>query len=354
MLGDNIKQAFNKSISCFYRRLNMTFQNKEKDVSKLSEGLSLQAQYHQLETRHSRQKMHFKSVSNQLDKYYTKLAVARQCYLEFRQILYTSGSQTFNYVFVEPSAGEGIFLDVVDGHKLGFDIAPANQRLDIMKADFLNINVYDFLPQYYARDVAFIGNPPFGTKAQLAIQFINHALKQGKIVGFIVPIQFRRWSGQSKVNSEAKLIADIELPENAFHFMGKDYKLRCSFQVWVHKDDPSFSMFENLRMRKKPSFKHQDFLMYQYNRTDNTKKYFDYEWDFAVPRQGYQDYTQRIFDKTQCNEKQQWIFFKAKDTFILERLLNLDFVKLSRKNIGTPGFGKGDVVQEYLNCYPYS
>ena len=36
---------------------------------------------------------------------------------------------------------------------------------------------------------------------------------------------------------------------------------------------------------------------------------------------------------------------------VLKRLLSLDFVKLSKKNIGTPGFGKADVVNEYVEKY---
>lgn len=49
--------------------------------------------------------------------------------------------------------------------------------------------------------------------------------------------------------------------------------------------------------------------------------------------------------------KQQWIFFKAKNKEILEKLKQLDFTKLSKKNIGIPGFGKADVVQEFLTMF---
>lgn len=91
--------------------------------------------------------------------------------------------------------------------------------------------------------------------------------------------------------------------------------------------------------------------MYQYNRTEQTKKFFDYEWDFAVPRQGYLDYSIKALSKSECDMKQQWIFFKAKNKETLDKLKKLDFVKLSRKNIGIPGFGKADVVQEFTAIF---
>ena len=49
--------------------------------------------------------------------------------------------------------------------------------------------------------------------------------------------------------------------------------------------------------------------------------------------------------------KKQWIFFKAKDKETLEKLKSIDFEKLSKKNIGIPGFGKADVVQEFISIY---
>ena len=39
-----------------------------------------------------------------------------------------------------------------------------------------------------------------------AIDFVNKTFEYSNIVGFIVPIQFRKWSVQSKINKNAKLI----------------------------------------------------------------------------------------------------------------------------------------------------
>lgn len=275
-----------------------------------------------------------------LDKYYTKSEIAKQCFEQLKTYLNTRNDLN-SIVLVEPSAGNGRFYDVMTGNKVGLDIAP--ERADIIKSDFLSGTINEYCHKSKQHDFIFLGNPPFGKKSKLAIDFVNTSLDCGKVVGFIVPIQFRKWSVQSKIQPAAKLVLDITLPEASFTLLDKDYKLRCCFQIWALEDTTS----NDLRMPQKPTTKHQDFVMYQYNRTEEAKKYFDYSWDFAVPRQGYLDYTYKAYSKYECNEKQQWIFFKANTQEALAKLHNLDFVKLSHKNTGLPGFGMADVIEEY-------
>ena len=143
------------------------------------------------------------------------------------------------------------------------------------------------------------------------------------------------------------MVLDYDLPDDSFLLMGEKYDVRCCFQIWTMND----VQLPDLRLTFKPSTKHPDFEMYQYNRTTQAEKFFDYEWDFAVVRQGYHDYTDLKFCKEECNKKQQWIFFKAKNKTVLERLKKIDFCKLSKKNTSTPGFGKADVVEEYSSLY---
>lgn len=73
--------------------------------------------------------------------------------------------------------------------------------------------------------------------------------------------------------------------------------------------------------------------------------------DFAVPRQGYKDYTIRETDPANMSRHTQWIFFKAHSPKILNQLLKLDYETLSKKNISTPGFGKADVIEAYNKLY---
>ena len=77
--------------------------------------------------------------------------------------------------------------------------------------------------------------------------------------------------------------------------------------------------------------------------------FFDYEWDFAVLRQGFGDFTvlHAPENKQTLDRRKQWIFIKAKTPQALAVLRGLDFQALSHRNTGTPGFGKADLVHAY-------
>jgi predicted RNA methylase len=270
-----------------------------------------------------------------LDKYYTKDDVATACLERYLPLVPQEAK------LIEPSAGGGSFMRAAAaaGREIhGFDILP--EDTGIIKLDFLEDDVRDHLD---IQDAVFVGNPPFGKKGLLAIAFINKCLELGGTVGFVLPVQFRKWSAQKQIIKGASLIMDEDLPEEAFSFNGKPYALRCSFQVWSTRHPQS----KDLRMHMSPPTTHDDFEMWQFNRTKEAEKFFDYDWDFAVPRQGFYDYSFKALKKEDCDRKKQWIFFKAKTPEILERLKAIDFTSLSKLNSGTPGFGKADVIKEY-------
>lgn len=289
-----------------------------------------------------------------LDQYYTKPAVAQMCLDDLLRHL--KRWKLTAWTGLEPSAGGGAFLDAfktVFGSNQPYvasDLDPAPGRKDIHKRDFLVEGVQDLLPK--STTVITIGNPPFGRKSTLAAAFINEGLQLGPVVAFIVPIQFHKWSAQRLVRESAKLIEDRALDADSFVFMGRDYKVRCCFQIWVRGDFPPAHKDLDIRLQHKPHTDHGDFDAWQYNRTDLALKYFDYVWDFAVPRQGYQDYTFKATNAAQCDRKKQWIFFKAHSPAALARLKAIDFVALSHKNTGLPGFGKADVVAAYEALIP--
>ena len=284
-----------------------------------------------------------KELAAKLDKYYTKESTAKVCYEKMCKYLADHTLEASKHIFIEPSAGNGRFLNVIDEEVLGFDLEPEDawiQKMDFLLQDAFETHIQKLTE---GKKLVFIGNPPFGTRGKLAVAFLNKALRLGYAVGFVVPIQFRKWSIQSKINQDASLVADMTLPEDAFTFLDKDYSLRCCFQIWTLLCPASV----NLRIAERPPVSHPDFTMYQYNRTVRAEKYFDADWDFAVPRQGWCDYTFKAYSPEDCDRKLQWIFFKAKNQRVLKKLLAIDFVKLSKKNSRIPGFGKADVIEEY-------
>jgi hypothetical protein len=275
------------------------------------------------------------SQRKKLDKYYTKPEIASDVWNDLKS--YLESINKSNYIVVEPSAGDGKLLDVITTDKIGFDLVPEHNN--IIPNDFIKGDISSYVTQ----DMVFFGNPPFGKKGGLAIDFLNKALEYGKVVGFIIPNQFKKYSVQNKINKNAKLVFEKDLPEDSFLLGDKDYKVRCVFQIWSLEESDV-----DLRVGK-PVTVHPDFQMYQYNATKTAEKYFDYDWDFCILRQGYGDFN-TIYTKEDINQlsrKKQWIFFKANNETVLDKLRGIDFDKLASLNTSTKGFGKYDLIKEY-------
>ncbi len=283
--------------------------------------------------------------------FFTNENVARECIEDLKKNI----PDFYKYNFLEPSAGSGVFvkqlLDVgVNKNKiLALDIEPRSKL--VSKENFLwhgvNVKVQSFSsPQ----KLLVVGNPPFGKRSKMAIQFLEKSFLFADTVGFILPNQFSKWSVQSKLQSDIKLIYQRRLDHKSFVFMGKPYGVNCNFQIWTRKK----IVGNNLRLRSAPKIKHIDFDMFQYNNTPQAKKYFDksvYKWSFAVPRQGFYDYSIRIKDQNKLNTKIQWAFFKSNSDKVLSRLNSIDFGLLAQNNTSVLGFGKHDVISYYTKMW---
>ena len=270
-------------------------------------------------------------MSRPCDQWYTPSGVALNCAKVVKEYVTPT-------VIIEPSAGEGALVDaarlIFPGVEIqAFDIDP--KRADIERDNFLSLIFCNDTPT-----TLVFANPPFGKRATLAINFFNRSAMLADTLAFIVPVQFRKWSVQSKLDPEMRLVYDTQLPENTFD------GIRCCFQIWKRGSDEP-----DLRLKKAPKKQHIDFFMWQYNNTKEALRVFSNTFDFAVPRQGYKDYTRRETDQKACERTTQWILFRAYNPTVLTRLLELDFGKLAQKNTTTPGFGKADVVELYNEVY---
>jgi hypothetical protein len=286
------------------------------------------------------------SIEKDLDQFYTKEEVSMKCLMTLDEVL--KGYYDYNDVtFLEPSAGAGSFIrslkdnrNLSSGDLVAVDLMPRSK--EIIQMDFLETTRKNLsLPK--KNNVITIGNPPFGKRSKLSVEFFNHAASLSDTIAFIIPVQWNKWSVQSKVNKDFRLIHSEQLQEDAFIFKGKSYKVRCVFQIWTRKE----THHQNLRLTEAPKLTHEDFEIYQYNNTPQAEKFFYENWDFAVPRQGYYDYSIRETDESKMNRKIQWIFFKAKNKRVLNRLLKMNFCELAKKNTTVLGFGKADVIEAY-------
>ena len=119
--------------------------------------------------------------NNKFDEYFTKPDIAKRFYEKTRQII-SKYENIDKYFWLEPSVGDGCFYTLLDKEKrIGLDIK--NTKFDTIQSDFL---AYE-LPK---KPLIVIGNPPFGHRGVLALEFIKHS-KNAEFVAFILPMFFQ-------------------------------------------------------------------------------------------------------------------------------------------------------------------
>ena len=274
-----------------------------------------------------------------LDQFYTRKEVARDCLRDFRRKTDFLGGASF---FVEPSAGDGAFYDLLPhGRKIGLDMDP--RHADILRRDFLQWR--DLLPCRSA-DAVVVGNPPFGKRGAMAVRFFQKAAEIADTIAFIVPVIFRKHFIHKQLPKSWRWIHAKPLAREAFvRPNGKVYAVNTEFQIWTRTP----TRHKNRRLFAPPPIKHDDFDMWQYNNTREALKVFDNDFDFAVPCQGWQDYTRRETDAKHCERRKQWMLLKPKTVRARDLLYEgIDYEILAIKHTTTtPGFRKGDLIAEY-------
>lgn len=167
------------------------------------------------------------NAKNPQDQFYTKREVAKYCLRVFRKVAKTNGYDLRNHTYLEPSAGEGCFIELLPpDRRIALDIDP--QANGILKADFLK-----WSPQ--KGTYAVIGNPPFGVRGATALAFVNRAGLFADIVGFILPMTFSS-NGKGGAMTRVKrlrLLHSEELPPASFYSgSGGEREINTVFQVW--------------------------------------------------------------------------------------------------------------------------
>ena len=285
-----------------------------------------------------------------VDQFFTKKHIALLCWQSLMPVLRKlAGKRIGNLYFIEPSVGDGVFYDLLPNgpeHKVGIDIDP--RRDEFISTDFLK---WTYRPFFHKRsDTVVIGNPPFGTRGNLAVQFFNKATQIADTIAFIVPVIFRKHFIHKKLPEGWRWIYSTDLPRGAFWTEKKEtYEVNTEFQVWTRLE----SSHKNRRLFTPPPLRHLDFDFWQYNNTEQALKVFNNDFDFAVPCQGWQDYSRREIEADRCEKNKQWMLFKPVNETVYGRLYDeIDYETLALKNTtSTPGFRKGDLVQEYIYLY---
>ncbi|WP_181882664.1 MULTISPECIES: SAM-dependent methyltransferase [unclassified Helicobacter] len=177
--------------------------------------------------------------NNKFDEYFTKPEVAKALFNKAQKII-SKYENIDKYTWLEPSVGDGCFYTLLPKNKIGIDINES--KFDILKTDFLTYE----LPQ---KPLIVIGNPPFGHRGVLALEFIKHCVG-ADFVCFILPMFFQSL-GKGSVRYRVKdfhLLHEEVLPTNSFYLKsGKEKDVKACFQIWsknYKRDTSEFSWYK--------------------------------------------------------------------------------------------------------------
>ena len=124
-----------------------------------------------------------KYSSKEKDQFFTPIETAQKCFQIFTDTINTFGEKTSDYQYIEPSAGDGSFLNVLPSDTIALDIEP--RHASIISGDYLVWFPNESESENY-KYVVF-GNPPFGIRGHMALKFINHSYYFADYVCFILP-----------------------------------------------------------------------------------------------------------------------------------------------------------------------
>ena len=281
-----------------------------------------------------------------IDQFYTQPDVAKKCINVFNTIKNKLGDIE---LYIEPSAGAGDFLRLLPKfQRIGLDISPASNN--ILKMDFLSESMYEYYctnisNSFDKSNIVVVGNPPFGHRSDLAIQFLLRASFYADHVAFILPVHFNKYAAHNQLPPELKLVWQDNLSPDSFYKPDNSpYSINTVFQIWTRKATD----LEDLRIRSKPDIHHSDFIIWAYNITSECLYMFDEDWDIAIPCQGWQDYERRETDANRCEKHKHWMFIKIRYPPAREFFERVDLKRLAF-DTGTiiPGFRKADLVRLY-------
>ncbi len=170
------------------------------------------------------------------DQFYTKPEVAEYCFKKFQEVANNLEVNLNKYTFIEPAAGCGCFYQILPkNRRIGIDIEPKKfsgiDNKGIIKSDYLK-----WYPKNIKKKYIVIGNPPFGLRGNLALQFINKSYPYADIVAFILPQLFYS-DGKGVAGKRVlgyRLAYNEYLPSDSFMYPdGTDIKINTVFQVWT-------------------------------------------------------------------------------------------------------------------------
>jgi hypothetical protein len=257
-----------------------------------------------------------KNRKHEEDKFYTKRSAVE---------LLIKNIDIENYdLIIEPSAGDGSFLDFIDKYNyIALDISPEDSRI-------VKYNWFDFKLDVVYNKILVIGNPPFGNQGNLAIEFIKKSAELNvDTIAFILPKSFKKHTIQNRIPLNYHLENEIDMKDDSYTLLGVDYSVPSVFQIWKKRN-------KNRSVIKLPT----------------TTNFFDFvnksdDPNISFRRVGF--YAGRIYDEVSDKSEQSHYFIKENgklSIFEIKKILN----GINWKHDNTAGprsIGKGELIAEF-------
>lgn len=257
--------------------------------------------------------------SRELDQFYTKPSVAKQCYKDLGD--YINLNESF---LIEPSAGSGSFSNLFHENSLSMDLDPKSEN--IKKCDYLSFD--HSVEIKTSKKIIVLGNPPFGKNSSLAISFFNKSAKYADYIAFIVPKTFKKESVLNRLNLNYHLEYSKDIEKNGFIFNDKEYDVPCVFQIWKKQD-----------IQRKKIISKKTTHLFDFTTKGNA--------DIAVRRVG--GLSGKVFEEFDIYKAPSHYYLKATNT-TKEKLIKLltdnydEFQNAARNTAGNPSLSKSEMI----------
>lgn len=252
------------------------------------------------------------------DQFFTPEKTAENCIDILYNTMEENGIDINEYIFIEPSAGKGVFLNYLPENTLAFDIEKFDNR----------VQVQDFFTWQPEQDKKYIvvGNPPFGLRGQKALKFINKSLTFADFCAFILPPLFDsdgRGTPKKRINGNLLYTGQCDSKYN--YPDGTATTVATIFQIWTS--------LKNLGEEIKPNEKPIGFQIYSLSdggtpgSTRNKDKL--YICDYYLPSTCFGENNVHLYDNFEDLPQRRGYGIIVSDNTLREKIQTIDWSKIS-------------------------
>lgn len=183
------------------------------------------------------------------------------------------------------------------------------------------------ISEYIPKDkkVITIGNPPFGYKSKLAIEFLNKSFEYSDIVGFILPKTFQKNSVKNRINLDYECVFEFDLGLTKYQNNCFVVKVPTVFQIWVRVKN---------KRQKQTKKTHSDKI--EFTNKEKAK--------YAIRRVGRD--AGKVYTNFDNYSEQSNLFFNCTDDVYLVIKDGFNYLnKIAQQSAGTPSLPKSEIIK---------